>query len=912
MSKRLACCGVFAIMAALLAGCAATGMKATPFFTGEYEKAQGKPEDRVNLWPLAYYRKPALSILWPIGEVTDKHVAVRPLVAVRKLDKDRQEIRVLWPLCELDFDVDSYWVFPAIWGDLRTKKPYAVVFPLFWYKKAEHSALFPLWMHFRGQPWGSLHLLWPIVNVKNAGGEKGWRVWPLYGQYDEGASSRRYALWPLVMSLRSGDEHTRWALPFYAGSKTPEGRWDLVLPAFYRSRSPEQTRTALLPFYYLSRHQSGNWLWLSLPYMGSRKADSRWDLVPPFYYGSTGPEGKKRVLFPLYWDRLRDGERRTTLVPLFYRARSQKDDSLTWLSLPYMGSRKGDRRWDLVPPFYYGSTGPEGRRRVLFPLYWDKLRDGERRTTLLPLFYRARSEKDDSLTWLSLPYLSHREPDSSWHVVPPVFFRSSTPEKQFTTVLPAFWHSRAGDRLSTLLFPLFYRWTDGDDYVVLTPAGGASKAAEKKTFYAFPLLSAYSKSPESKRLWFLFPLTYWRWQEGLARSHILPLYYYDRDNGLFLSLPFSRQSKEGSGFVNSFGLLMHYAWTPDSWELNLLPAYVRRGKDLLEHGVFPLWLYERNADRAHLNIGLLLADYTSTATSKELWAPFFLGGYKVEDGSLQHHLFPLWLYERNADRAHLNIGLLLADYTSTATSKELWAPFFLGGYKVGEDSLRHHLFPLWYYKREGERRHLNIAGPLADYTSTPDWKRLWLPFPLGGYRVGEDSLRHHLFPLWYYKRQGERWHLNIAGPLADYTSSPSSKTLWAPFPLARLKLKKTGVSHHVFPLWYYGREGTFEGEQKAPAESEFNLLWFLYDHKEQVTESKEEPGTWQTYVRSRILWRVMHYERVDDYTTLDVLPGITYDNKPGEKKVFSFLWRVFRYEWDKEEGRKYHVLFIPF
>ena len=32
-----------------------------------------------HLWPLVYYRDPALSVLWPIGEKTDEHFAIRPL-----------------------------------------------------------------------------------------------------------------------------------------------------------------------------------------------------------------------------------------------------------------------------------------------------------------------------------------------------------------------------------------------------------------------------------------------------------------------------------------------------------------------------------------------------------------------------------------------------------------------------------------------------------------------------------------------------------------------------------------------------------------------------------------------------------------------------------------------------------------
>jgi hypothetical protein len=55
----------------------------------------------------------------------------------------------------------------------------------------------------------------------------------------------------------------------------------------------------------------------------------------------------------------------------------------------------------------------------------------------------------------------------------------------------------------------------------------------------------------------------------------------------------------------------------------------------------------------------------------------------------------------------------------------------------------------------------------------------------------------------------------------------------------------------------------------------------------------------------------MHYERVNDESSLDIFPGITYDRLE-EGTTFSFLWRVFRYEREADGDRKLHILFIPF
>ncbi|MEF8788315.1 MAG: hypothetical protein V5A84_04530, partial [Planctomycetota bacterium] len=124
--------GLIALFAASF-GCSTQQMKGTPFFEEDYEKRKGPAEERVNLWPLLYYRSPALSVLWPIGQATDEYVAVRPVFSIYKLKKDRPEVSILWPISDLDFDEHEYRAFPAFWGAQESGEPYAVLFPAAWY-----------------------------------------------------------------------------------------------------------------------------------------------------------------------------------------------------------------------------------------------------------------------------------------------------------------------------------------------------------------------------------------------------------------------------------------------------------------------------------------------------------------------------------------------------------------------------------------------------------------------------------------------------------------------------------------------------------------------------------------------------------------------------------------------------------
>ncbi|MCL1921019.1 MAG: hypothetical protein FWG50_08070, partial [Kiritimatiellaeota bacterium] len=152
--------GLLLLTLLLANGCATTAMKGTPFYSGEYAGTKGLPEDRVNLWPLAYYSDPALSVLWPMGERTDTSLAFRPLLS---LYRDRpgepySEVNALWPLAHFSLNGNGSHVFPVFWG-----KDYFHVAPLYWHDR-RLDCLFPLWIY---QPYTygyKLDILWPFFN----------------------------------------------------------------------------------------------------------------------------------------------------------------------------------------------------------------------------------------------------------------------------------------------------------------------------------------------------------------------------------------------------------------------------------------------------------------------------------------------------------------------------------------------------------------------------------------------------------------------------------------------------------------------------------------------------------------------------------------------------------------------------
>ncbi|MBR1870243.1 MAG: hypothetical protein IJ802_00255, partial [Kiritimatiellae bacterium] len=117
---------ILAVAAALLlGGCAMKEFSSTPFYTGKTVKFTAAPEERVNLWPLAYYREPVASVAWPLVSWGGDHFAVRPLYS-----RYGREYNVLWPLAQFDTKYGNNRILPFFWG----KDRYNSLFPLYFYE----------------------------------------------------------------------------------------------------------------------------------------------------------------------------------------------------------------------------------------------------------------------------------------------------------------------------------------------------------------------------------------------------------------------------------------------------------------------------------------------------------------------------------------------------------------------------------------------------------------------------------------------------------------------------------------------------------------------------------------------------------------------------------------------------------
>ena len=521
----------------LLGGCKMKEFSSSPFYEGNEVKFTGAVEDRVNLWPVAYYREPVGSLAWPLISWGDDHLALRPLYSQYKQSGsgDYDEFNFFWPISQFDTKHRDYRVFPLFWGESYSDKPYFCLFPALWWNR-EFAGVFPIFWDNDDDDDGGF-CVFPLCW---AGWEKSgdlWNtIWPLYYYESRERSSwseEKSKFWAFCglagFNRRAGKFTNHRCLPFYFcddddfyslpySRYTDDGRIKsrilCGLAGCDSNTNGDYQASWLLPFY---SHDKANDEFLT-PLFGKTK-DANW--LIPFYY-----HDEHLTLTPLFGKTV---EANWTL-PLYYK---DKEKFLTLI-----GGKDGDADW--VVPFYW-----RDKRTFASLPYWRQLgSDGEiDRAFSLPLLsgYERDHKSGDRLLYLFLGLGGHVWNDetggASW--VFPLFYKD---RESFYTLL--YGHNPR----RTWLFPVYF---DGEERTYITPLYGRNK--KDGSNWLIPL---YYRNKES----FITPL-YGR--SGDA-EWLFPLYC--RDESQFNSPVYSYwdDAKKGTRGFFSLPLLSGANWETNS------------------------------------------------------------------------------------------------------------------------------------------------------------------------------------------------------------------------------------------------------------------------------------------------------------------------------------------------------------
>ena len=496
----------------LLGGCKMKEFSSSPFYEGNEVKFTGAVEDRVNLWPVAYYREPVGSLAWPLFSWGDDHLALRPFYSQYKQSGsgDYDEFNFFWPISQFDTRHRDYRVFPLFWGKSQSDKPYFCLFPALWWNR-EFAGVFPIFWDNDGA--GSGFCVFPLFWSETTPSGNCWNtLWPLYYYESYPKSDKNYP----------SDSSEFWALCYLAGFNRRDGNF---------------TDHRFLPLYVWDRGD-----FYSLPYSrytddgriksrvlcGLAGCDSNtggyqasW-FFPAYYHDKT-----KDVLVTTLFGMAKDA---SWLAPLYYR-----DDSKF---LTPFGGKDGDADW--VVPFYW-----RDRKTFASLPYWRQLGpDGEiDRAFSLPLLsgYERDRESGNRLLYLLMGFGGHVWNDETggagW--VFPLFYKD---RESFYTLL----YGR--NPLRTWLFPVYF---DGEERTYITPFYGRNKKVGSDWLIPF-----YYRDKES----FITPL----FGRSGDTDWLFPLYC--RDESQFNSPVYSYwdDAKKGTRGFFSLPLLSGANWETNS------------------------------------------------------------------------------------------------------------------------------------------------------------------------------------------------------------------------------------------------------------------------------------------------------------------------------------------------------------
>ena len=592
-----------AALAMLLVGCKTQQMKTTPFYEGHDVTYTGAPEDRVNLWPLAYWREPVGSVLWPMFSFSDDHFAIRPLYS-----HYGSEHNFLWPFGQYDTASREGRVFPVLWGEhyfdvfpvVWNHRDFHSLFPLCFWQENDYMTLFPLaWWDIDG----SAFTLFPVFSHSK---ERDWLV-PLYYHDDKLTLAT-----PLFGMNGSG---ASWLLPLYYHDDS----LTCVTPLFGMTSTGDSW---LIPLYASAGGDFLSPLWCGGSGTDGGKGTNSWWCAPPllswgadvkgaydnrYLLGLAGHAGSESFsqswLVPLYYGDS-DG---TFVTPIYGQTKESHWTFPVWYKSPSLfaswfwcerWNKAGEMDWWFVPPLLTGGGRNEHGTyfKALMGLGgagWDGP-GGFRSSWCFPLWYE--SNKDTFVT-----ALFGQDGDSKW-------------------ILPVAYWDRL-DFVTPLWWQTFNPKTDDTDSWMVPPLLTGGGVDYHGNSYFFSPLGGYHGET----------------------SCVVPLWY--RDSNGFYSLPFCHYRNEGSKAETSSIpplLSWHTSSAHGSEETRVLLGLF--GRNAETNGTFSsdwAWpLYYRESDGDFMT--LLAGRMTSGNNVDYWWLTPFIGTTAGETSGFWFGPFVSW------------------------------------------------------------------------------------------------------------------------------------------------------------------------------------------------------------------------------------------------------------------------------
>ena len=662
----------------------------------------------------------------------------------------------------------SAGLFPLAFFGSRPDRGHAVVFPLLWHFRNQHSTstlAIPFFVRFADRR-GTTGAIPPLLFFfgRDGQGERAdsYHVqFPFFWRFASGTTGVTTTVVPPLF-WRSGGQGNSWGVfPLLFAGGSADRRHFVLFPLFWRFSDDKADRHSTMVLTYLHRRHGGETTdalfpllyyrrgarpgaqpetsFTLFPLLHYRKTPERRYLISPIAFSARTPNSKSGVIPPYFWYEGRQVS--ASGVPPVYFDFTRKDTGeRTRMYGPYVAIDSPRSRARILFPFVgrYSNDKDSGtwvfpsyfRRRTtdgyavdtLFPLVWYSRWPGHRTTVVGPWY--SRSGPDSRATGLVPLYLYARNPERRYIITPLfyerqnykdgtgklfaalLFYRSTRPDGHTTVGFPLYWSRRIGPRSYTVLFPLAWHFRDAEEGSAVNLVGPFYWSSQKHG---------------AERTRGLMPLAWYsRDDEEKTASHaFLPLFYekHGPTQTSLLTLPF--------GFHRQ----------PDRNWWYVLNVFHRDTVQSTFTTVFPLWF-------SHFN--------KTTETSTRVIPPLLHFSRSRPDRSLSGWLLLFWRH-RNIDAATtLGLPLFYDIYNYHQSRLTLLAPLYFRYWRASDDTA-YNFAPL-FYRRSSPAGSSTVLFPLVWDFSSPE-RRTTVVFPLFVGIRRETYLARYVFPNIYW-RQG--------------------------------------------------------------------------------------------------------------------------------------------------------------
>ncbi len=686
-------------------------------------------------------------------------------------------------------DMNLGLIVPYFW-ETDPDSRFRVLFPVYWHGRspqARFDVLVPfyhvwtadnVWVSTASAPAGRDRMgLFPLVGAGWGAGYRSHYLFPLY--YFSADEDRRDFLTIPYSSFRKGDGRMgHVGLYFY--NHDPDLRVDGIFPLWFHRASTDgfEDKTQFLNFY--DSQENGERFQTLFPLYGYWSDPDGSRLLSWGVWRRRDIDGTAGWAFLYLWKDTEGGDRNRIFLPLYWSFKRAPDWQVDVFFPFYTHYQDGDTSVTAVFPFLIRRS-PGKSSLSLFLLYWQDRDQQGGVTTLAPFFF---SQYDAHRRMFFSPLLwTRRSRSSSEGIFPPVYWYRSA-EARRTFVVPLYWRVKTASRDLRILAP-FYRWREKD----VTEVG------------VFPLWGRRTAQVEKGGVVHREP----------RGGYLFPFYWYDTDgkgNSLWIIPPIlGFVTKDGAGTENET-FNMQY----------LVLGNVRKRRDSLEHGFFPLYQYVRKKDYVNW------------------WAP---------------RIVALAAYERKGTDIH-GVAVPCFWWRSAAADRNLFLPFYYSsrryevsgstatGFQRGELTGRDTIFfPLYWSGQEGDHSYRYVLPFYAHNQEGPS--RWTVVAPLWVSYNGTEGRRLRVFfPLYWRYRSGTE---QIPAPAVPAAGGPVLEsrevTVWGP--VYRVDVRKGDQLTRTVgfaPLFsrtytdpqdkYFEVLGGLFGRDVQGGRRRFRILYFFY------------------------------------------------------------------------------------